>query len=368
VEGTCEQTASDFYRLTAKAGERLTVEAVAGRLGSSLDPLVRLLDARGHELVWCDDSPGAAPDCRFEHTFDAAGDYVLEIRDTSYQGGPDFRYRLRLALSPMTVARFLPPEGGRNRPRVVRESDAVDSAETALNAGSPASLEGLFAKPKDVDVYIIDARKGDRALFRARTRSVGFPCDALLRLEKPDGTRLAESATAGPDEPMLAHAFAEDGPCRLRVRELNGLGGAGMEYRIDVAPDPGFSLAVEVEKVDASASGEFELKVTCARRDYKGQVTLAVEGLGDGLKLSGNVIKEGQTETKLKAKLPEGFKAEGFKSQGAANFSVVGRAKVGDKEYETVASTAAAWKKLFPLMLYPPAEFDGMIGLGVKRP
>jgi hypothetical protein len=363
AEGACEQTASDFYRFTAKAGERVTVEAVARRLGSSLDPLVRLLDAKGRELVWCDDSPGASPDCRFEHAFTADGEYVIEVRDTSYQGGPEFRYRLRLSVSPMTPARFLPPAGGRDRPRVVKETELGDSGEPAFHAESPVSLEGSFGKPKDVDHYTFDARKGDRLLLRARTRSLGFPCDAVLRLEKPDGSRVGESISAGPDEATLSHVFSEDGAYQVRVQELNGLGGPGMEYRVDVMPDSGFSLAVEVEKVDASASGEFELKVTCARRDYKGPVTLAIDGLGDGVKLSGNVIKEGQTETKLKAKLPEGFKAE-----GAANFSVVGRPKVGEREYETTATTAPAWKKLFPLMLYPPPEFDGMIGLCVKRP
>jgi hypothetical protein len=344
AEGACEATSSDYYRFTAKAGERVTVEVVARRLGSSLDPLVRLLDAKGRELVWCDDSLGAAPDCRFEHTLAADGEYFIEVRDTSYQGGADFRYRLRLSVAAMAPARFLPPAQGAP-PRIVK------------------SLEGAFDKPKEADLHTLDARKGDRLLLRARTRSLGFPCDAVLRLEKPDGSRLAESSSAGPEEPTLAHAFSEDGAYRLRVQELNGLGGPGMEYRIDVMPDPGFSLAVEVDKVDASASGEFELKVTCARRDYNGPVTLVIEGLGDGLNLSGNVIKGDQKETKLKAKLPEGFKAE-----GVGSFRVVGRAKVGEKELETTASTAPAWKKLFPLMLYPPAEFDGMIGLGVKRP
>jgi hypothetical protein len=120
---------------------------------------------------------------------------------------------------------------------------------------------------------------------------------------------------------------------------------------------------VDVDKVDASASGEFEVKVTCARRDYKGPITLGVDGLGDELKLSGNAIKEGQTETRLRAKL-----GEGLISRSAASFRVIGRATIGGREYETAASTTAAMKELFPLMLYPPAEFDGLIGLGVTRP
>ena len=59
---------------------------------------------------------------------------------------------------------------------------------------------------------------------------------------------------------------------------------------------------------------------------------------------------------------------ESFKPGGAVSFRVVGRATIGGREYETTASTAPALKKLFPLMLYPPPEFDGLIGLGLKRP
>src|SRR5688500_12857443 len=42
VEGACEATSCHFYRFSARAGERVAVEVVARRLGSPLDPLVRL--------------------------------------------------------------------------------------------------------------------------------------------------------------------------------------------------------------------------------------------------------------------------------------------------------------------------------------
>ena len=59
VEGTCDERMSDFFKFTARKGERLTFEVVAQRFGSVLDPLVRLLEPGGRELVFCEDTPGA---------------------------------------------------------------------------------------------------------------------------------------------------------------------------------------------------------------------------------------------------------------------------------------------------------------------
>src|SRR5215218_24991 len=106
VDGACDAGGSDFYRFHADKGRRVSVEVVAARLGSQLDPVVRLLDAAGRELVWCDDSPGAGSDCRFAHTCAETGDYVIELRDAGYGGGADFRYRLRVGEFPLANVPF----------------------------------------------------------------------------------------------------------------------------------------------------------------------------------------------------------------------------------------------------------------------
>ena len=61
--------------------------------GENWGRLVRVLDSDGRELVYCDDAPGAGSDCRFSHTFAAAGAYLIEIRDVNYEGGVEYRYR-----------------------------------------------------------------------------------------------------------------------------------------------------------------------------------------------------------------------------------------------------------------------------------
>ncbi|OYV83243.1 MAG: hypothetical protein B7Z73_16280, partial [Planctomycetia bacterium 21-64-5] len=106
VDGAAEAESYDFYKLTVPSGQRISVEVVARRLGSALDPVVRLLDAAGRELAYSDDEPGIGADCRFVYQAPTAGDYYLELRDIRYQGSPNHRYRLRIGNFPLVNTPF----------------------------------------------------------------------------------------------------------------------------------------------------------------------------------------------------------------------------------------------------------------------
>ena len=80
--GVCEEVRSDFYKLGARKGDRLTMEIVAQRTGSALDPVLRLLDTRGLELAANDDTPELGGDARLEFRCPKTGEYIVEVRDT----------------------------------------------------------------------------------------------------------------------------------------------------------------------------------------------------------------------------------------------------------------------------------------------
>src|SRR4051794_40777822 len=106
VEGNCEPLAARYFRISGKRAERVSVEVVAQRLGSKLDPIVRLLDPAGRELAYHDDTPGLGSDCRFGYTFPADGECLIELRDANYEGGADYRYRLRVGDFPLATNVF----------------------------------------------------------------------------------------------------------------------------------------------------------------------------------------------------------------------------------------------------------------------
>src|SRR5262249_43487921 len=94
--GVCEELRSDFYQIRAGKGQRLSIEVVAQRTGSPLDPFLRLLDDHSLELAATDDTPGLGADARLEFRCPKTGDYFIEVRDTRYAGGPGHAYLLRL--------------------------------------------------------------------------------------------------------------------------------------------------------------------------------------------------------------------------------------------------------------------------------
>jgi hypothetical protein len=182
-----------------------------------------------------------------------------------------------------------------------------------------------------------------------------------LRLLKEDGATLAASKDDEPGEAVIEHAFAADGTYCLIARELSGRFGADVVYRLEVTRGaPGFGLSVDADHVKAPAGGEFPLVVKAARRDYKGEITLKIAS-DDGdaaFDVSDAVIKRDKTETTMKVKLPAAVKPGQM-----MRFRVIGRAD-GD-EGTVVAENGAALKRLFPRMLYPPRELNGVIALGV---
>ena len=412
VDGNCEELSFDYYSFRAKKGQRVSVEVVANRLGSPLDPVVRLLDSAGKELAYCDDDPAAGCDSRVSFTSPATGRYVIELRDIAYQGGSKYRYRLRVGNFPLVSAPF--PLGARQgaqtkvtfvgravdkvRPISLRvpedatrvplnakfpggkasgfvtlvtgrlpeiiEIEPNETPATATRIPVPSVVNGRFSKARDRDWFEFHADAGQRLVFSGKTRSLGSPCDLFMRLYNTDGKQLAEADISGANEGTLTNKFNEEGTYRLFVEELNRGGEPDFVYRVGVEPfHAGFVLSLETNKVEAASEGSFELKVIAARREYDGPIALSLGGPCDDFVLENNIIAEKKNETSLKVKLPARAEAGQM-----VHFTIVGQARVGDADQEETAGTMVALRRLWPLLRYPPVELDGPIGLGIKPP
>lgn len=415
IDGACEPESFDYYKFTGVAGQRVSIEAVARRLGSPLDPVIRLLDMAGRELAYSDDEGSIGADSRFALQLPADGDYLLEIRDIRYQGGGNHRYRVRLGDFPLVTVPYplgaqhgttaqlavchaandltgsanllldlaVPADPALRQLRVgVRYPTGQGTAATTIvtsaqdesiefepnntpETASPARLggawSGRFAQAKDRDYFQFEAPAGARFQFTGQTRSLGSPTDLFLRLYKADGAVVAEADDSGTNEGILDYTFAEAGVYRLMAEDLHRRGGPEHAYRILVEPyRPGFTLALESDKFDAPQGGVFVAKVTTARRDYNGPITLALEGSEVAFALAGQVIPEGKNETVINVTLPATLAAGNWR-----NLKVVGRAKIGEQDFVARASTAGALRGQLSGLPYPPESLDGLVGLGV---
>ncbi len=107
VLGKIAAESSAWFKITVKEGERLSFDVLARRIGSPLDPELRLWSAAtGKSLPggFSNDSPGCQADSRLTYTFKTAGEYLVEVRDATYRGGGDFVYRFRIGDFPCATA------------------------------------------------------------------------------------------------------------------------------------------------------------------------------------------------------------------------------------------------------------------------
>lgn len=85
----------DVFAFEGKAGQRVTAEILAARLGSPLDATLTLWNSGSTLLASADDSPSDR-DPRLDFTLPATGRYFLVVQDAHDQGSPAHGYLLRL--------------------------------------------------------------------------------------------------------------------------------------------------------------------------------------------------------------------------------------------------------------------------------
>lgn len=331
VVGRVNAEASDWYRITAAAGQRLSFDVLGRRLGSAFDPQLTLYDAKtGKELSggYSNDAPGCQTDPRLTYTFKDAGDYLVEIRDVQYRGGPDFFYRLRVgdfpcATTPLPMAarrggkvavRFagsqvegvapvevsVPtdptvdtvwvapqgPSGLHGWPVALAVSDLDEVLEQEPNdepakanrVPVPGGVTGRFEQKGDRDHFIFAAKKGQRYVIEAHTQDLYSPTEVYLVLKDAKGAQVAASNPMA--APRIEYAAPADGDLVLLVEHLLYWGGPAESYRVTITPaEPSFALDLRLDRWDAPQGGFVNIPVMLAARNgYAGPIEVSVVG------------------------------------------------------------------------------------------
>ncbi len=355
LTGTIKSQDSEYYRIKLARGESITIEVLAQRILSSLDPYLRLLDERGRQLAFCDDEPGLGRDSRLRFTAKSAGTIIIEVRDTAYQGSDKHVYALRVGDFPRVNAAFigddkqvqwLGPEAadvkatsdevhtGIAKWYAPRRSASKPAALVALPIGSAeasiekepndtqakanpvtaqASVYGRFEQAGDMDWFVWEAKKGEKFAVRAQTRSLGLPTDVRLSAHSADGKSLATSKPTAEDEGGLGVTSNSDGKVYLRVSHIAGLGGAEQGYRLSIEPTKtAFNAKTETDSVVIAQGGTADLKLTVDRAGYDGAITYELEPKITGLSLGKADIEAKKKEGTLQFKADASMKTGGI--------------------------------------------------------
>jgi hypothetical protein len=251
VEGNSAGNDVDFFRFAGKKGQRIVVDAQCSRIGSGVDPSLRLSTAAHAYVASADDTPGLMTDARLTAILPEDSDYVIELSDSSYQG--DGRAIYRLVVGPLPVADEVFPLGGRKcetiglelrggtlpnpttgsttirpdadvdsnsyRPRLTNHSLgiagagepvldvesmvplAVDSlpelreptepGSAILKAVAPVVFNGRIGKKGEEDQYIVVVTPGQKLRIEVDAAELGSALDGVLQIKGANGAVLA---------------------------------------------------------------------------------------------------------------------------------------------------------------------------------
>jgi hypothetical protein len=376
----------DCFRFTAEAGQVISCEVIAGRIGSRLDPVVELLDSNGRKVDAQLAHVGTDPVLVFWSK--STAEYVLRIANVTFGG--DLAHVYRINIRPEPFPRLVLP-GGVARSTlasnalqihsltgergdlaealglVLPEQAATPSRGTVFDTldwpltlsvddhppgvehepnddrhepqsvAAPAVLYGQFGSATDQDCFKVAAKKGERLRFAASAWPPGTPTLPVVAIVAPDGKSLKEAraVSAGDGVARVVWTAKNDGEFVVQLQDLRhgARGGSEFAWRLVIEPDePNFALEAATDSliVTQGKSSTFEVK---ARRDggLAGPIELTFEGLPEGVTVEAAVIPKGKSSAKVKVTATEDVVSASFPLR------LVGKATSGETTIERVA-------------------------------
>lgn len=351
----------DLYVVEAKKGQRLSVEIEGLRLGSyRFDPHVSIIDARRFELASADDSPAALQDGILSILAPEDGKYVVQVRESSYGGDGNCRYRLHVGGFPRPSAVY--PAGGKagEKMKVTFLGDAAGPLEREFElpplgegpsaditrifaidaaASSPSSLpmrvsaggnvleqepngdaasatsadvamafNGVIGEPGDVDHFRFGAKKGQAFEVECFARRLRTGLDPVVNVLRANGANVAGNDDArGPDS-AFRFDVPEDGEYLVRVSDHLGRGRPDFVYRVELSPPkPGFSLSIPRidrysqtrQTIFVPRGNRFGVLMNAAKKNFDGELVFDGSGLPPGMSMHAPRMKPGQNQVPI---------------------------------------------------------------------
>lgn len=386
VCGVCDRAEDvDCYRVRGRAGQQLVCQIFAQRMteavhdmvsrgGYHMDPILTLFNSHGQVVAQDDNTYGG--DAVVHYRLPAAGEYVLEVRDTRYAGDPRYSYCVEIsdqplieAVYPLAVQRGTSTQAevigwGLDRPQTTTLAAAADepigwtrrrielaegpsnpvgmlvtdypqgmleprhsTRESALAIELPMGINGRFSEPGAKHWISFQAVKGRWYRFEIEAQRQAMPIDPVVELYDPRGTRLLEiddSPTS--QDPRLVFQAASDGRYCVAIRDLHGRAGPELIYNLR-AEETGPDFELQGEYYYAFlASGMRTIWFAKINRvnGFTGPVRLEVRNLPKGVSATPVTIPKGMDHAAIILSASQDAKIS------ASLADVIGHAEVQD--------------------------------------
>jgi hypothetical protein len=336
----------DYFKFTVAAGQSIAFHVRCQRLQDKIhdlqahaDPMLTLMDTRGGVLAMSDNTFFADP--FLSHTFEQAGDYLLEIRDVRYHGNVYWEYCIEANSRPYVTGAFpkairigeqvavqlsgfqLPngamasvnipagtPFGSQYLPLALGDqttnpvpfyvtdlptfneaAEDNNSVMTAPTVSIPQVISGRIETDADLDCYSFVAKKGEKFTFEVMARRQLSNLDSFIRILNDKGQALREDDDGRFGRLTFADTNLEgweapaDGTYTVEIRDQHLRGGPGFEYVLKITPTvPSFELQLDTDKtlLTPGMSGAIFARVV-RKHGFTGEVQLSVDGLPPGV-------------------------------------------------------------------------------------
>jgi len=331
---------SKFFRIAMVAGQTVSAEVFARRIGSDMDPVLRITGPDEREVAYRDDMPGAEGDTQLQFTAAVDGEYRIEVRDVRFAGGGRYYFHLRLGKLPMvssvsprivqaghnvwsigpagevlaeTMPANTPETIGSLIPVTFRTADFDGSslntvvmtnqptqAEVEPNnsqaEATPASAEshvltGSLQQAGDTDWFKITTTAAMPLLVTTHTREVSSPADVKLELFNADGGKIVENDDAGTRDAELATQLPGAGEFYLKVSDIAGRGGPAWTYALSFYQGrKAVRVTAPVDRINVPRGGSAGMQLTVKRIHYDGPVEVEATGLPAAIQMTPFVL------------------------------------------------------------------------------
>ncbi|MDF1825156.1 MAG: PPC domain-containing protein [Verrucomicrobiales bacterium] len=349
IEAEAKAEETDFYQVSMKKGQRLSVEVEGLRINNirqriAIDPFVSIFNKDGFELASADGSALLKQESILSMVIPEDGDYIVEIRDSAYQGRG--AYRAHIGTFPRPTGIF--PAGGKPgeemeftmlgdvkgeyktgatlpltteegtfgvlakqdglfppSPNPVRVSDLTNVLEAEPNdelrepaikvlGALPLAFNGILEKEGDIDIFKFTAKKGQSFRFKVYADTIGSPVDPVLNLYDAKFKSAGGSDDAnGTKDSQVDLKAAEDGEYYVRVKDMLDRGGADYVYRIEaVASSPRIEVTMPEmlrrdlqyrKQFNVPRGGYYAMVVNTTRRSVSGELVFDLPDLPKGV-------------------------------------------------------------------------------------
>lgn len=377
----------DIWTFDAKAGERISCEVNAARIGSPLDSRIEIRSPDGSVLTENVDALGV--DSFVQFVAPESGRFECRIHDIGFGGLQHYVYRLTIRKGPYLESVY--PLGGQRGDTVTLQLSGIDlpteqanvavpkdshhqfnlslpnvaaNNVTLVTGDLPEHLEvepndvtdaahpeavmvksgmvcnGRIDKPGDIDLFGFSAEAGKMLLLEVQSSRLGTELDSVLSVLSSDGKQLKlnDDLAGGIPDSRIVWKVPNGESFFVQIRDqFDHRGGSRFAYRISVSEvfDQHFALKLPVDTVNIEQGAETKLKIGIDRSfGFKGEVELSVEGLPDGVTADPVKIAKNRQDAQLVIKVDESAKPQ------IAELKVVG--KTVDVEPESIREAAFA--------------------------